>query len=73
MSTLQLEACELIEQLSDNKLKLIIDIIKNFSISAEPCKPMVTRRIGVAKGEFFVPDDIDECNTEIAKMFGVES
>ena len=29
------------------------------------------KRIGIAKGEFIVPDDIDECNDEIAKMFGV--
>jgi prevent-host-death family protein len=26
-------------------------------------------RIGIAKGEFEVPDDIDELNDEIAKMF----
>jgi hypothetical protein len=25
----------------------------------------------VAKGKFDVPDDIDECNDEIAEMFGV--
>ena len=31
----------------------------------------VSKRIGIAKGKFVVPDDIDECNDEIAKMFGV--
>lgn len=30
------------------------------------------KRIGVAKGKFTVPDNIDECNDEIAQMFGVE-
>ena len=30
-----------------------------------------TTRIGVAKGKFEVPDDIDFCNDEIADMFGV--
>lgn len=28
------------------------------------------QRIGVAKGEFSVPDDIDKYNAEIANMFG---
>lgn len=28
------------------------------------------KRIGAAEGEFEVPDDIDSCNDEIAKMFG---
>ncbi len=31
----------------------------------------VSKRIGIAKGKFKVPDDIDECNDEIARMFGV--
>lgn len=30
----------------------------------------VKNRIGVASGVFEVPDDIDECNDEIAFMFG---
>ena len=30
------------------------------------------QRIGVAKGEFSVPDDIDKYNDEIADMFGVD-
>ena len=31
----------------------------------------VSKRIGVAKGKFVLPDDIDECNDEIARMFGM--
>ena len=31
----------------------------------------VSKRIGVAKGKFVLPDDIDECNDEIARMFGI--
>ena len=31
----------------------------------------VSRRIGGAKGQFVCPDDIDEYNDEIAKLFGV--
>ena len=26
---------------------------------------------GIAKGKFKVPDNIDECNDEIARMFGI--
>lgn len=29
-----------------------------------------SNRLGVAKGKFSVPDDIDFCNDEIAEMFG---
>ena len=29
------------------------------------------QRIGVAKGEFIIPDDIDQDNELIAQMFGV--
>jgi prevent-host-death family protein len=32
-------------------------------------KPDVSKRIGIAKGKFVVPDDIDGCNDEIAKLF----
>ena len=29
----------------------------------------VSKRIGIANGLFKIPDDIDECNDEIAEMF----
>ena len=29
-----------------------------------------SKRIGVAEGKFVVPDDFDDCNDEIADMFG---
>ena len=35
------------------------------------CMRKKATRIGVAKGKFEVPDDIDFCNDEIADMFGV--
>ena len=31
----------------------------------------VSKRIGIAEGKFTVPDDFDECNDEIARMFGL--
>lgn len=33
--------------------------------------PDVTRRIGLFKGRFEVPDDMDADNDEIARLFGV--
>ena len=30
------------------------------------------RTLGLANGKYAIPDDIDECNFEIAEMFGVE-
>lgn len=30
------------------------------------------RTLGIANGKYSIPDDIDECNGEIAEMFGVE-
>ena len=31
----------------------------------------VSKRIGIAEGKFTVPDDFDESNEEIARMFGI--
>lgn len=29
------------------------------------------RTLGIANGKYLIPDDIDECNDEIAEMFGI--
>ena len=72
MSALQMEAYEMMGQLSESKLKLIIEIMKYFNNSPTKTSDINTgKRIGIAKGKFVVPDDIDECNEEIAEMFGV--
>lgn len=34
-----------------------------------PMKPDVSRRVGLARGEFEVPDDIDQHNAEVAALF----
>ena len=34
-------------------------------------KEDVSKRIGVAKGKFSIPDNFDESNEEIARMFGI--
>lgn len=30
------------------------------------------RTLGIANGKYFIPDDIDECNYEVAEMFGIK-
>lgn len=57
--------------LSDENLMFLSEMIDKFMIPKQ-VEFADKRRIGVAKGKFVVPDDIDECNDEIAKMFGVD-
>jgi hypothetical protein len=68
MSALKEQAIELLDILPDDRVEIIIKVMQGFitPVSDSDCK-----RIGVAKGKFVVPDDIDECNGEIAEMFGV--
>lgn len=74
MSALRMEAYEMMGQLSESKLKLIIEIMKIFNNSPTKANDIKkSKRIGIAKGKFVVPDDIDECNKEIAEMFGVNT
>ncbi|MBQ3759310.1 MAG: hypothetical protein IJM47_00785 [Synergistaceae bacterium] len=35
-------------------------------------EPKVSRRVGVAKGKFIIPDDWDAKDEEIAELFGVK-
>ena len=37
-----------------------------------PVQSTISKRIGVAEGKFVVPDDFDDCNDEIAEIFGVK-
>jgi DNA-damage-inducible protein J len=39
-----------------------------FVVHVPESKP--ARKLGIANGQYNIPDDIDECNDEIAKMFG---
>jgi hypothetical protein len=69
MSDLQEQAIELIGALPDDRVKIIIQVMEGFMASVN--KDNDDRRIGIAEGEFIVPDDFDDCNSEIAEMFGV--
>lgn len=78
MSTLQKQIVQSIEGLSDDSLKFILDMIQRF---VKPAENQFTesavqgkkRKLGILKGKKLIADgyDLDECNDEIAKMFGV--
>lgn len=82
MSTLQNQITQSLEGLSDDSLRFILDMIQRFVMPAESksmsidydvAKQEKKRRLGSMKGQKFIADghDIDECNDEIAEMFGV--
>lgn len=83
MSTLQNQITQSLEGLSDDSLRFILDMIQRFVMPAESksmsidydvAKQEKKRRLGSMKGQKFIVDghDLDECNDEIAKMFGVD-
>lgn len=57
--------------LSDDNLLFLCEMIDKFMVPKQN-EFVNNKRIGVAEGKFVVPDDIDECNDEIAMMFGVD-
>ena len=50
------------QSVEENAMPFIIHVPKN----------KIERNLGIADGKFIIPDSIDECNDEIAKMFGVD-
>ena len=81
MSTLQNQIMQSLEGLSDDSLRFILDMIQRFVMPAESksmninydvAKQEKKRRLGSMKGQKFIADghDIDECNDEIARLFG---
>ena len=79
MSTLQNQVVQSIEGLSDEILEFILDMIQRFVKTAENQLMETTaqrkkRKLGILKGKKLIADgyDLDECNNEIAEMFGVD-
>ena len=73
MSVIQEKAVQMISLLPDDKVEIIVNVMKGFMdpIGGADHPVPVQTRIGAARGKFTVPDDIDECNGKIAEMFGV--
>ncbi|NBJ93198.1 hypothetical protein [Parablautia muri] len=79
MSTLHNQVVQSIEGLSDDSLEFILDMIQRFVKPAENQLMEATaqrkkRKLGILKGKKLIADgyDLDECNNEIAEMFGVD-
>ena len=78
MSTLQNQIVSSIEGLSDDSLEFILDMIQRFVKPAEnqlieAKAQRQKRKLSILKGKKLIADgyDLDECNDEIAEMFGV--
>ena len=82
MLTLQNQITQSLDGLSDDSLSFILDMIQRFVLPAESKSMNINynvavhekkRRLGSMKGQTFIADDhdIDECNDEIAELFGV--
>ena len=84
MSTLQNQITQSLDGLSDDRLRFILEMIQRFVLPAAAKDKSINydavaaqgtkRRLGSMKGQKFIVDghDLDECNDEIAKMFGVD-
>jgi hypothetical protein len=73
--TLQEQVVHKISNLSEDNLQFLLEIIERFmqADTVQDKEPVVSKRIGIAKGQKLYDDsyDFDEMNPEIAKMFGV--
>ena len=75
MLTLQEQVVHKVSNLSEDNLRFLLEIIDRFmqADGVQKEEPVVSKRIGIAKGQKLYDDsyDFDEMNPEIAKMFGV--
>lgn len=82
MSTLQRQVIQSLNGLSDDNLRFLLDMIQRFMKPEEISEENISeagmtrrgmRRIGSLEGQDLIDADydIDECNDEIAEMFGV--
>lgn len=74
MLTLKEQVVQKVNGLSEDNLQVILEMINRFmqSDSTEKRAALVSKRIGLAKGQNLYEDDydFDEMNPEIAKLFG---
>ncbi|MCM1284272.1 MAG: hypothetical protein NC180_02215 [Muribaculaceae bacterium] len=82
MSILQKQITQSLDELSEENLRFLLEMIQRFMMPAQSKAVDINheagskkvRRLGSMKGQKFIADghDIDECNAEIAEMFGVD-
>ncbi len=82
MSTLQRQVIQSLNGLSEDNLQFLLDMIQRFMKPKESAEEKLresavyrdrVRRIGSLEGQDLIDADydIDDCNDEIAEMFGV--
>lgn len=75
MSVLQDQVIQKVSGLSEDNLQFLLELIDRFMQPEvkENKNMVVTKRIGIARGQNLYDDDydFDEMNPEIAKIFGV--
>lgn len=73
MLTLQEQVVQKINGLSEDNLQFLLEMIERFmeSDSIENGSAVISKRIGIAKGQYLYDDDydFDEMNPEIEKFF----
>ena len=80
--TVQQEAIRIINSMPDDTVGILVEFLKRMrendshsddsqaveNIQSRPHK----RKLGIADGMYCIPDSIDACNDETARMFGVD-
>ncbi len=77
--TVQQEAIRIINSMPDDTVNILVELLKRMmandshSVDSRTSRDTQSpkRRLGIADGRYNIPDNIDACNDEIAKMFGV--
>lgn len=79
MSALQNKVVQSLDGLSDDSLEFILEMIQRFVKPAEnrfveDAHQEAGRKLGILEGRTLIAEgyDLDECNDEIAGMFGVD-
>ena len=79
--TVQQEAIRMINSLPDDTVGILVEFLKRMTDNESHFKDRRVvgdlriqpsrRKLGIADGMYSIPDNIDTCNDEIARMFGV--
>ena len=79
--TVQQEAIRMINSMPDDAVGLLVEFLKrmkandshsdNRRFAGDMSIQSPGRKLGIADGLYNIPDSIDTCNDEIARMFGV--
>ena len=79
--TVQQEAIRMINSMPDETVGILVEFMKRMMdnesrsevrrVAGDMRIQPSGRKLGIADGMYNIPDSIDDCNDEIARMFGV--